>query len=269
MLEKLDYFKDPNFKFDPVSHSYTYVNPDTGKPVQIFESVSGFLSQFKKPFDSDRIAGYVAKSRKTSKEVVLAEWKATAKEGTDTGTYVHEWIEDWYNGKNPDIPIVNEVDEFFSDPGLSEPFNLEKRALDRIHKFLKLHEDRLYKLEAKHQELRIFSRKWGIAGTLDVLFFLDPFFYVGDWKTNKKWTDDDHKDGRRQKMLYPFEDLWDNSLNGYSLQISMYRLMLEEAGFETEGGFLVWLGPAEPKVVKCLDLRDRLREFLDKNNFVS
>ena len=55
MIEKLEYFKDPCFKFDPISHSYTYVNLDTGKPIQIFESVSGFISQFKPPFDSDKI----------------------------------------------------------------------------------------------------------------------------------------------------------------------------------------------------------------------
>jgi hypothetical protein len=264
MLDKLDYFKDPNFRFDAEAHSYTYVNPETGKPIQIFESVSGFISRFKKPFDSERIAGYVAKSRKTTKDIILAEWKATAKEGTDLGTYVHEWIEDYYNGKEPIEPILEGVEHGKHD----SMGTWDERIYDRVQKFKEVFRARLHKLDAKEQELRIFSRKWGIAGTLDVLFWLDPFFYVGDWKTNKKFTDDKHKDGRRQKMLYPFEDLWDNNLNGYSVQISMYRLMLEEAGFETEGGFLVWVGPDKPQIYKTLDLRDRLREFLDKNNFV-
>jgi hypothetical protein len=265
MLDKLEYFKDPNFKFDPVAHSYTYINPETGKPVQIFESVSGFISQFKKPFDSEKIAGFVAKSRGTTKEIILEEWKATAKEGTDLGTYVHEWIEDFYNKKSPIYP---QLDCTHSIEAHDPMGTWDERIYDRIQKFKEIYEDRLHRLTAKHQELRIFSRKWGIAGTLDVLFYLDPYFYVGDWKTNKKFTDDEHKDGRRQKLLYPFEDLWDNNLNGYSIQISMYRLMLEEAGFETKGGFLVWIGPECPKLYKTLDLRDRLKEFLDKNNFV-
>jgi len=265
MIDKLDYFKDPNFKFDPVSHSYTYLNSETGKPVQIFESVSGFISQFKKPFDADRIAGYVAKSRKTTKEVILAEWKATAKEGTDLGTFVHEWIEDYYNGNNPEPPTIELME---SATGHDPMGTWEERIYDRVLKFQQVYENRLHKLDAIHQELRVFSRKWGIAGTLDVLFEVNGTFYVGDWKTNKKFTDDSHKDGRRQKMLYPFDDLWDNNLNGYSVQISMYRLMLEEAGFNTEGGFLVWIGPDKPKIYKTIDLRDRLREFLDKNNFV-
>ena len=48
----------------------------------------------------------------------------------------------------------------------------------------------------------------------------------------------------------------------------MYRLMLEEAGFKTKGGFLVWIGPDKPKLYKTLDLRDRLKDFLEKNSFV-
>ena len=46
MLEPLEYFNDPNFVFDPIEHTYVYLNPETKKPVQIFESVSGFISQF-------------------------------------------------------------------------------------------------------------------------------------------------------------------------------------------------------------------------------
>ena len=77
MLDKLDYFRDPNFVFDPIEHSYTYLNPETGKPIQIFESVSGFISQFKKPFDAQQISKYVAKARQQTQEEVLAEFFAT------------------------------------------------------------------------------------------------------------------------------------------------------------------------------------------------
>jgi hypothetical protein len=69
-----------------------------------------------------------------------------------------------------------------------------------------------------------------------------------------------------KKLLYPFEDLWDNSVNGYSIQLSMYRLIMqEEAGFETKGAFLVWIGPnGKPELHKIVDLRDRLYSFLQK-----
>ena len=215
----------------------------------MFQSVTGFLSQFKKPFDSEMIAARVAKSRGTSKKVVLAEWKDISDIALTLGTNVHKWIEDYYNGLNPAMPT-------------------DDRELDRVNKFLSLYNTKLHKFTPIHQEFRLFSRKWGLAGTLDALFKLNEGRYVGDWKTNKKFTTDDTSEGRRQKLLYPFEDMWDNSLNGYSIQLSLYRLMLqEESGYETQGGFLVWIGPNEkPEMHKIVDLRDRLYDFLQKNN---
>ena len=153
--------------------------------------------------------------------------------------------------------------------GLRTKVNQKITMMKKIIKFNKVNEEKLHVFTPIEQEFRMFSKKWGIAGTLDILFHMDSNsnYYVGDWKTNKAFTTDEHSKGRRGKMLAPFEDLWDNSLNGYSLQISTYRLMLEEAGFETAGGFLIWIGPEEPKLYKALDLRDRIREHLGKNNF--
>lgn len=270
MINKLNYFKDPNFEFDAYSHQYTYNS--FGKPVQFFESVSGFISQFKKPFDSKTISKYVAKSRGVSQQQILNEWAATAKEGTDLGSYVHNWIEEYYDGKNPKFPeiIQPDVEDPFFVPLISNTKSFEEKAKDRIEKFLKINETKLSIMDPVLQEFRIFSKKWGIAGTLDVMFKLNDQYYIGDWKTNKDFKDDDHPDGKRQRLLPPFDDLWDNNLTGYSLQISTYRLILEEeAGFETEGGFLVWLGPDDPKLYKTLDLRDRLRKYLNKNNYGS
>jgi len=246
---KLEYFKDPNFVFDEASHSYSYLNPATGRPVQMFQSVTGFLGQFKKPFDSDMIAGMVAKKRGTAKKIILAEWKEISDIALKLGTNVHKWIEDYYNGLNPAMPT-------------------DERELDRVYKFLALYDEKLHKFTPVHQEFRVFSRKWGLAGTLDALFKLNDGRYVGDWKTNKKFTTDADNEGRKQKLLYPFDDMWDNSLNGYSIQLSLYRLMLqEESGYETQGGFLVWIGPNEkPEMHKIVDLRDRLYDFLQKNN---
>jgi hypothetical protein len=246
---KLDYFRDPNFVFDEARHTYSYLNPITGKPVQTFQSVTGFLGQFKKPFDSEMIAGIVAKKRGVSKKIILAEWKEISDIALKLGTNVHKWIEDYYNGENPELPTA-------------------ENEYERVQMFLKLYEDKLHKFKPLHQEFRVFSRKWGLAGTLDALFQLNDGIYVGDWKTNKKFTTDLQPEGRKQKLLYPFNDMWDNSLNGYSIQLSMYRLMLqEESGYETNGGFLVWIGPnGKPELHKIVDLRDRLYNFLQKNN---
>lgn len=248
MLSKLNYFRDPNFVFNENEHSYTYINKETGLPIQIFETVSGLVSQFKKPFDAETISKFVAKKRNVSQSDILLEWENTKIEGLTLGSTVHNWIEDHYNGKNPALPEC-------------------EKAVYRINQFKHLKENKLKNLNPIEQEFRLFSRKWGIAGTLDVLFELNGKYYVGDWKTNKKFTHDSHEDGKRSRMLHPFNDLYDNSVNGYSIQISTYRLLLEEAGFKTEGGFLIWLGPDGSELHKTIDLRDRIREYLDSNSF--
>ena len=247
MIEKLDYFKDPNFKFDERTHSYTYINPETGLPTQIFESVSGFIDQFKKPFDNS-VSKYVAKSRGMTQQEVLNEWSQLATEGKRVGTLVHKWIEDYYSGLNPEMTGDTSADH-------------------RINLFLDLHRERLHRLNPITQELRIFSKAWGIAGTVDIIFEMDGKYYVGDWKTNRDFKDDDHPKGRREYLLHPFDNYWSNNLSGYSLQISTYRIILEEAGFETAGGFLVSLSESGYKMYKTLDFRDQLRSYLEKNNF--
>ena len=251
MESKLNYFLDPNFKFNEETHTYTYLDSQTQKPVQIFKSVTGFISQFKEKFDSDKVAAMVAKKKGLTKAEVLNEWKDISDTAMDLGTVVHKWIEDYYNGSNPEMPTHPEV-------------------LKRVNYFLELQKERLYKLTPVHQEFRLFSRKWGLAGTMDALFKMGNDYYVGDWKTNKKFTSDEDMKGDKyaKKLLYPFEDLWDNSVNGYSIQLSMYRLMMqEEAGFETKGAFLVWIGPNQkPQLHKTVDLRDRLYQYLQKNN---
>lgn len=251
MEDLLNYFLDPNFRFNEATHTYTYVDPKSGMQVQTFSSVTGFISQFKEKFDSKTIASRVAKKRGVSPSAILEEWKGISDTAMDLGTDVHKWIEDYYNGTNPAEP---------THPGV----------LSRVNFFRQIHAERLYKLAPVKQEFRLFSRKWGLAGTMDALFRLGHDYYVGDWKTNKKFTTDDDsaKDKYAKKLLYPFEDLWDNSVNGYSIQLSMYRLLLqEEANFRTEGAFLVWIGPNEkPKIYKTVDLRDRLYTYLQKNN---
>jgi ATP-dependent exoDNAse (exonuclease V) beta subunit len=246
----LNYFLDPNFVFNEELHTYTYLDNSTGKPIQTFRSVTNFLSQFKKEFNSEFIAKQVAKKKGVHHLDVLREWKQISDVALNLGTRVHKWIEDYYNGLNPQLPVNDDV------------------FLDRVLKFKEIHNNTLHKFTPVHQEFRVFSKKWGIAGTIDSINKLNNKYYIGDWKTNKKFTSDLESDGRRQKLLYPFDDMWDNSINGYSIQLSLYRLLLqEEAGFITNGGFLVWIGPSlKPEMHKIVDLRDRLYEFLQKNN---
>ena len=76
------------------------------------------------------------------------------------------------------------------------------------------------------------------------------------------------KKGKFEKLLLPFDELWKNHLNEYSIQVSLYSLILEEWGFDIRGSYLVHIGPeSEATIYKALDLKDQLRNYLSTHNF--
>lgn len=245
--KKLEFFKDIKFTFDEASHTYRYNGVK-------FDSVTTYLKNFKIPFDRDFWSRKKAEERGVDVSVVLEEWQNKANAATGLGTQVHKYIEDFWSGKEPQLPQDG------------TPLR------ERIDKFLEIYEKKLKVLIPLKSELKIFSKKWRLAGTIDQPFlFWDEklgkmFLLVGDWKTNGDFKHDDHPKGRYKKLLRPFPHLWENHHNEYSIQISMYRLILEEAGIETESGFLCHIGPEDdPKIYPAKDLREPLRAYLDQN----
>lgn len=249
MLKKISIFNTEDFTFDAPTHIYKYKGTK-------FPSVTGVISAFTPPFDSEYWLYRKAEERKVDPSVIQAEWDFKRDYACDLGTEIHEWIEDYYNETWRALP---------SNPD----------RINRIKKFLDLYSSRLHTLIPLVQELRIWAERWNLAGTIDALFLRydykkqKTYLLVGDWKTNKEFTDDNSEKvlKRQNKLLPPLEHLYDNKLNGYSIQISIYRLMLAEHGIETDGGFLVHLGPDDQpgKIYKAKDLREPLEKYLDEH----
>lgn len=244
---KLDIFKDPSFIFNESEHSYHFEGVR-------YDSVTTFLKKFKVPFDRDFWAGKKAQEYGVDVSEVKKDWQSKADVANDLGTRVHKWIEDFWTGLNPPLPEEEDLKE-------------------RVEKFLALHEERFKDLVPLQPELKVFSKKWRIAGTVDQPFLMwdkkqnKLLFLIGDWKTNKEFKDDKHPKGKYKKLLHPFADLYENSHNEYSIQISLYRLIIEEeTGLKTDGGFLCHIGPQEkPKIYPVKDLRERLKIYLQHN----
>ena len=245
---KLEVFNDKSFTFDEPTHVYRY---KTSK----FDSVTTFLKTFKVPFDREYWSKRKADERGVDVSVVLNEWQGKADVANSLGTRVHKWIEDFWSGKAPIIPNDDEI------------------LRERIDKFMEIHDKRLSVLLPLKSELKIFSRRWRLAGTIDQPFLFwseyhdKPFLLIGDWKTNGEFIHDDHPKGKYKKLLRPFAHLYENNHNEYSIQISLYRLILEEeANIETQDGFLCHIGPEGPaKLYKTKDLREPLRAYLNDN----
>jgi ATP-dependent exoDNAse (exonuclease V) beta subunit len=226
--QRLRVYDDPSFRFDEGEHVYTYNN-------RKFESVTTFIHKFEKPFDTDRWSRVIAERREVDVQVILDEWKNLTDIACEVGTLVHKYIEDKFSGLNPVID--------FGDPVVNE-------RVERVDKFIM---KRLSKLTPVAQEIRIFSKRLKLAGTIDALFLHEGKLYILDWKTNKRFRTDDDK--CYQKLEEPFHDYWSNEHNRYSMQLSLYKLMLAEQGIEVEDCVLVYIPPLDtPSMYKCKDM---------------
>jgi len=239
LLEKLECFNDDEFKFNSKYHKYTYLG-------QEFTSVTRFIQRFHKPFEQEYWSKKKAEEAGVPQDWILNEWKKLNDYANEVGTETHEWIEDYFNKIWKPLP---------SNPDV----------IHRINKFNKIFAKKLHKLEPLKFEVRVFSKKWRIAGMIDSLFIYKGKIYILDWKTNKDFTHDDHPKGKYEKLLEPFQDHYKNHLSEYSIQLSFYALILEEWGFEVGGAYLVHIGPNEEDAVlhKVVDMREKLSNYLN------
>ena len=242
-IKKLECFKDPNFKFDPKNHQYNYNGT-------LYTSVTQFISQFHKKFDQEFWSKEKAEERGISQQEILNEWKEKNDYANLVGSETHQWIEDYFNGIYRQLPTNIDI-------------------INRINKFNISYAKDLQKLTPIKFELKIFSKKYPIAGTIDSLFLYKDKLIIFDYKTNGKFTNDDHKDGKWEKLLEPFDDIFKNHLNEYSIQVSLYSLILEEWGFDIKASYLLHIGPNEEdaKIYKAHDFKDKLRTYMDNYNW--
>lgn len=262
-------FDDPNFKFYEDSHSYYYGNtryPSVSNVVDLF--VKGFNGEywsFKKAkerwidnySESNNVHRYeitddVIKKNLPQvfelKKVILQEWEDNKNIACELGTAVHNWIEKFLKGLNPALPS-------------------DEKILIRVQGWIKVFNERLCKLDNIAHELKIFSNELEIAGTIDSVFGFKGMPVIGDWKTNREFkTDEDRCYGN---LLYPFKSCKENELNKYSIQLSLYRIILEDNGIESHYPFMCHIGPNGIVTIhQAKDFRAELRKFL-KNKSVA
>lgn len=234
-----NYDSDTNFKFVEDTHTYTYKG-------EKYISVTTFLQRFHTPFLEDYWARKKADQRGVSVDVILAEWKAINVASTEVGTATHNWIENFFNK-------------------IEQPIPTDERVIERINKFNLVYSTRLYKLMPVAFEKRIFSHKLKISGCIDAIF-INPEtleIYILDWKTNAKIkTDADYAFGN---LLSVFEKYKNNHVNEYSIQLSLYALILAEVGIKISQMFIIHIpkGEAPCKVHRCVDMRKPLTDYFN------
>ncbi len=198
--------------FEPVSHTYT---DEYGTS---FSSCTEFIRKFELEKDWDTIRENYAKKHGKTVDEVKADWEYKGKYATTLGTEVHAVMEYIWQGK--DYPgNKQEMDKY---EGMFEEYVGRKKVAEELYRKMSK------RYEPVLNEFKVFDRDIHIAGTIDFIAYdkIDDSFVIIDWKSSKKF---EHTAFRRiEKMKYPFDSYDDCNVNHYSLQLSVYKYIIEK-----------------------------------------
>ena len=168
-------------------------------------SVSRFLEKFKPPFNKELISGMVAKKQGKEPDDILSMWNLNSEISTNYGTSIHKGIELFVKHKTiSKLPHIRESTEKFIEKFKGKKLRSEIVAFDDEHR---------------------------IAGTIDLLELLgNKRVRIIDIKTNYEMDKE-----KRGNFLAPIDTIPNTKINGYRLQTSMYKYLVEKHGFIVEG----------------------------------
>ena len=168
-----------------------------------FTSVTTFVGDFFEKFDSHGIATKLTMTHPKYKHLTVEELLGQWKKKADYGTLVHEEIELYIK------------DQTYPKDDRSE------RAIKWLNGYKMQSNYKLY------SEKIVYSKELQLAGTIDLLLYNEESeeYIIVDWKTSSKIATSAYKHKRGNNEIT--RNLEDCNFNHYSLQLSLYRYILE------------------------------------------
>ena len=206
-----------------VFNKFTFFEEDhhyecNGKRVGI--SVTRLIEEYSNPFDQQAIAKKVALRNNKSVSEVLEEWEYKNKFACEKGSTCHEYAQSIWSGE--------EYNELLFD-GSIEYLTAVNKIQSQAMNFWKDFKDKFTHIQ---DEQLVGSEEYNICSAVDHLFLdKNGNVWLIDYKTNSilKGYNDDEKNRRyTKKMLIPLQNIKDDSLNHYYLQLSIYKYLIEK-----------------------------------------
>ena len=195
-------------------------------------SVTTILHRYQEEFQEDYWSDYKADEYKLSQREVLRAWEFINKKGTIKGSAIHDYAENLFLNKVFPYPEQLIFEEFGFDPVLPE-YLITKKHVDNFYNNVR------GKLIPIRTEMIVYDKESLIGGMLGILFYNVKMkqFQIWDWKTNKKF-DKEMKSRHFHDKLYLLED---SDLEIYSLQLAMYKLIIEKnTNIKLGNSYVVW-----------------------------
>ena len=212
--------RDPNIHFVDSTHTYTFNG-------EKFISVTTWISSLFNEFDIEAVIQGMMQSKKwnekhvyfgKTKDEIKNIWKLKNTEAIKQGVILHQNIEDYLNR----IPIENNSIEY-----------------QYFMNFVRDHTD----MEIYRTEWKIYDEDLKLAGTIDMCSRnSDGSLTLYDWKRSRsiKRNNNFHQYCIVESLKY----LQDTNFNHYTLQLNLYRYILEKKyHMRIKNMFIVCLHP--------------------------
>ena len=235
---------------------------------QQIPSVSSLIEDLVPKANWERIKMMKAKKEGCTVEDLTRLWEENNVLATNNGTSTHlygEMMMKFAMGEEIFDPIIQPQYE----KGYLLPYSSKQMAVQKYWQdifacptlYPLLPEARMYMPEDNK-----FGIKKQYCGTGDILFAI---YYQGEWcldlmdyKTNANLIND-YARAKNKMMLKPFNDLYDEPLGHYTIQLSLYSLMLMNLGYKVIDRRLIWLKEdGSYEKIALPDITERLINYL-------
>ena len=217
ILEKLKVFQD--FKFFESDHHYEF----KGKRVGI--SVTRLIEEYTNEFKQMEVAEMVASKQNKSVFEILDEWQYKADFACAKGSTCHEYAQSlWSCAEYYEAEFGNNDDEKIDFT--SKVAKIQEQAKKFWFDFSDI-------LEHLADEFVVGSDEYDIASAIDHLFVnrITGELVLVDYKTNsilKGYNDEIKNRAYTKSMKIPLNNLKDDALHHYYIQLSIYKYLLEK-----------------------------------------
>jgi len=243
-LHKL-YGGDVTLKFSSSAHRYWATIPDKGVTKEGVPSATGIVGVLDKPalmyWAVNETVDYLREKLRpgeTYDEVEIEQLLESAKKAryktsgkaTTIGSLVHDWIERYVKCviEYGEVNVVDHNDIELEDWDLKLPYNKEAQA--SISSFLEWESN--HDVEWLTSERKVFSKRYGYAGTLDAEVVVDGKYSVLDLKTSKRIYPEYWLQLACYKNALDEERLYVDQAAGRVEQTIILRIPKNEEGFE-------------------------------------
>lgn len=252
---------DVRNKIENAFSKYTFIEDGhyylcNGKRVGI--STTGLIAQYEQKFDSDTISWQVANKRGISQEKVLEEWRIENLHSTIKGSFIHEFAQSLWEGKEYKFDYSKVPKEIDMDRLKNDIAKLVPQAINFYNDYKDIY-------ELIGCEIYLGDEDYDECGATDQMMLNKNTgeIVIIDYKTNKKI---EYESFKHKKMLIPLHEFDDCNYIHYSLQLNGYKYKFEKnTNLKVSETFIVYfnINANNYEIIEPLNMEEKAKLILE------